>query len=120
MSAIIVIGGAKHIQLTQMVATFLASILLGASSVSIGLGGLFTKVRWNNSLLEHRNAFGRETRIAWSDVRSVRPNWRGITITGTTGRITFSQFHAGASQLAKHAATRAVRNAETATKAFVA
>ncbi|HEY8577450.1 MAG TPA: hypothetical protein VIL88_14075 [Devosia sp.] len=119
MSAIIVIGGSKHVEATQMIATFIASLLLGAGSAGVGIGGLFTKVRWNNSLLEHRSAFGRETSIAWSDVRSVRPNWRGITIaTHDAQRVTFSQFHSGAAQLAKHAANRARRNAETSTKAF--
>lgn len=119
MSAVIVIGGTKHVQATQMIATFIASLLLGSGAVGIGLGGLFTKVRWNNTLLEHRNAFGRETKIAWSDVRSVRANWRGITIaTHTAQRVTFSQFHSGAAQLALHAINRARRNAETGTKAF--
>lgn len=119
MSAIIVIGGTRHVEATQMVATFMASLLLGAGAVGIGLGGLFTRVRWNNALLEHHNAFGRETRIAWSDVRSVRPNWRGITIaTHDAQRVTFSQFHSGAAQLALHATNRARRNSETSTKAF--
>ena len=89
--AVIVMGSAADT--TQLVATYIAVLFLAA---------------------------GRETTIDWSDVRAVRPNWRGITISGTTGRITFSQFHGGASQLAKHAATRAKRNAETATKAFAA
>lgn len=119
MSAIIVIGGARHVEPTQMIATFIASLMLGAGAVGIGLGGLFTRVRWNNSQVEHRNAFGRETTLAWSDVRSVRPNWRGVTIaTHDSRRITFSQFHSGAAQLAKHATNRARRNAETSTKAF--
>jgi hypothetical protein len=119
MSAIIVIGGSKHVEATQMIATFIASILLGAGAVSIGLGGLFTRVRWNNTLLEHRSALGRETTIAWSDVRAVRPNWRGVTIaTHDAQRVTFSQFHSGAAQLAIHATNRARRNAETSTKAF--
>ena len=88
-------------------------------AVAIGLGGLFTRVRWNNSQVEHRSALGRETKLAWSDVRSVRPNWRGVTIaTHDSRRITFSQFHSGAAQLAKHATNRARRNAETSTKAF--
>ena len=112
MSAIIVIGGTKHVQATQMLATFIASLLLGSGAVGIGLGGLFTKVRWNDTLLEHRNTFGRENQIAWSDVRSVRPNWRGITIaTHDAQRVTFSQFHSGAAQLAIHATNRARRNA---------
>ena len=119
MSAIIVIGGTKHVEATQMIATFIASLLLGGGAFGIGIGGLFTRVRWNNALLEHRSAFGRETKIAWSDVRSVRPNWRGVTIaTHDAQRVTFSQFHSGAAQLALHATTRARRNAETATKAF--
>lgn len=119
MSAIIVIGGARHVEATQMIATFIASLMLGAGAVGIGLGGLFTRVRWNNSQVEHRNAFGRETVLAWSDVRSVRPNWRGVTIaTHDSRRVTFSQFHSGAAQLAKHATNRARRNAETSTKAF--
>jgi hypothetical protein len=119
MSAVILIGGSKHIEATQMVAAFLASLLLGAGAFGIGIGGLFTKVRWNNTLLEHRSAFGRETKLAWSDVRSVRPNWRGITIsTHDAQKVTFSQFHAGAAQLAIHATNRARRNSETATKAF--
>lgn len=119
MSAIIVIGGTKHIETTQLAATFIASVALGAGAVLIGIGGLFTRVRWNNTALEHKSAFGRETRLAWSDVRSVRPNWRGITIaTHDAQKVTFSQFHSGAAQLAIHATNRARRNAETATKAF--
>ena len=119
MSAIIVIGGSRHVEATQMIATFIASVMLGAGAVAIGLGGLFTRVRWNNSQVEHRSALGRETTLAWSDVRSVRPNWRGVTIaTHDSRRITFSQFHSGAAQLAKHATNRARRNAETSTKAF--
>ena len=119
MSAIIVIGGSRHVEATQMIATFIASLMLGAGAIGIGLGGLFTRVRWNNSQVEHRNAFGRETVLAWSDVRSVRPNWRGVTIaTHDSRQVTFSQFHSGAAQLAKHATNRARRNAETSTKAF--
>ena len=119
MSAVIVIGGTRHVPATQMMATFLAALLLGGGALGIGLGGLFTKVRWNHTILEHRTALGRETRIAWSDVRAVRPNWRGITIaTHDAQRVTFSQFHIGAAQLALHASTRARRNAETATQAF--
>ena len=119
MSAIIVIGGSRHVEATQMIATFIASVMLGAGAVAIGLNGLFTRVRWNNSQVEHRSALGRETKLAWSDVRSVRPNWRGVTIaTHDSRRITFSQFHSGAAQLAKHATNRARRNAETSTKAF--
>jgi hypothetical protein len=119
MSAVIFIGGTRHVDATQMAATFIASLLLGAGAACIGLGGLFTRVRWNNSLLEHRNAFGRETKVAWSDVRSVKPNWRGITIaTHDAQKVTFSQFHSGSAQLARHATNRARRNAETATKAF--
>lgn len=119
MSAIIVIGGSRHVEATQMIATFIASLMLGAGAIGIGLGGLFTRVRWNNSQVEHRNAFGRETVLAWSDVRSVRPNWRGVTIaTHDSRQVTFSQFHSGAAQLAKHATNRARRNTETSTKAF--
>ncbi|WP_157959805.1 hypothetical protein [Devosia submarina] len=119
MSAVIFIGGTRHVEPAQMIATFSASILLAAGAWGIGIGGLFTKVRWNNSVLEHRTAFGRETKLAWSDVRSVRPNWRGITIaTHDRRRVTFSQFHSGAAQLAIHATNRARRNAETSTKAF--
>lgn len=119
MSAVIFIGGTKHVEPAQMIATFTASLLLGGGALGIGLGGLFTKVRWNNTVLEHKTALGRETKLAWSDVRSVRPNWRGITIaTHDAQRVTFSQFHSGAAQLAIHAANRARRNAETSTKAF--
>lgn len=119
MSAVIFIGGTKHVEATQLIATFLASLLLGAGALGIGLGGLFTKVRWNNTVLEHKTAFGRETQIAWSDVRSVCPNWRGITIaTHDAQKVTFSQFHSGAAQLAIHATNRARRNAETSTRAF--
>ena len=119
MSAVIVIPGTRHVESTQLIATFLAALMLGGGAFLIGIGGLFTKVRWNNSVLEHRSAFGRETKLAWSDVRSVRPNWRGITVATEDQRsVTFSQFHSGAAQLAKHASNRARRNLETATKAF--
>lgn len=121
MSAIIVIGGTKHVEATQMIATFSASVMLGAGAIAIGLGGLFTRVRWNNSQLEHRNAFGQQTTLAWSEIRSVRPNWRGVTIaTHDARRVTFSQFHSGAAQLAIHATNRARRNAEASTRAFAA
>src|SRR5690606_18262874 len=80
MAAVILIGGTKHVEATQMAATFLAALMLGAGALGVGLGGLFTKVRWNNAVLEHRGAFGRDTQLAWSDVRSVRPSWRGVTI----------------------------------------
>lgn len=119
MSAVIVIGGTKVVDPTQMAAAFIASVALGMGALAIGLTGLFVKVRWNRNSLEHQNALGRRTVIAWSDVRAVRPNWRGITIlTHGKEKVTFSQFHSGASQLAKHASNRARRNAETATKAF--
>ena len=121
MSAVIFIGGSKQVPAPQMIATFLAAMLLGAGALGIGLGGLFTRVRWNNVALEHRTALGRHTKIAWSDVRAVKPNWRGITIaTHTAQTVTFSQFHSGAAQLAIHATNRARRNAETASKAFAA
>jgi hypothetical protein len=116
--AVIVMGSVADT--TQLIATYIAVVLLAGGATGIGLLGLFTNTRWNNRQVTHRSALGRETALDWSDVRAVRPNWRGITIHGTTGRITFSQFHGGAAQLAKHAATRVVRNAETATRAFVA
>ena len=105
---------------TQLNATYLAVLLLTGGSVGIGMAGLFTNTSWDHRQVKHRSALGRETALDWSDVRSVRPNWRGVTIMGTTGRITFSQFHGGAAQLAKHASNRARRNSETATKAFAA
>ncbi|MBN9332681.1 hypothetical protein [Devosia sp.] len=114
--AVIFMGSAADT--VQLVATYLAALLLAGGSIGIGLVGLFTNTRWDNRQVRHRSATGRETALDWAEVRSVRPNWRGITITGTTGRITFSQFHGGAAQLAKHAATRAMRNAQTSTKAF--
>ncbi|MHA6298865.1 hypothetical protein [Devosia sp. CAU 1758] len=114
--AVIVMG---HVaDTTQLVATYLAVLLLSGGSLGIGMAGLFTQTSWDHRQVRHRNAMGREVALDWSEVRSVRPNWRGVTIAGTSGRITFSQFHAGASQLAKHATIRARRNAETATKAF--
>jgi hypothetical protein len=114
--AVIFMGSAADT--VQLVATYLAALLLAGGSIGIGLVGLFTTTRWENRQVRHRSATGRETALDWAEVRSVRPNWRGITITGTTGRLTFSQFHGGAAQLAKHAATRAMRNAQTSTKAF--
>jgi hypothetical protein len=116
--AVIVMGNA--VDPTQLVATYLAVVLLGGGSLGIGMAGLFTKTSWDHRQVKHRSALGRETALDWSDVRSVRPNWRGVTIVGSTGRITFSQFHGGASQLSKHASNRARRNTETATKAFAA
>lgn len=120
MSAIIV-GGFRPVDPNQMIAAFIAAMLLFAGALAVGIGGLFVKIRWNRDTLEHQNAFGRETIIDWSEVRSVRPHWRGITIgTAANQRITFSQFHSGAAHLAKHAATRARRNSETAARAFAA
>lgn len=114
--AVIIMGSAADT--TQLVATYIAVLLLASGALGIGMAGLFTNTRWDNRQVRHRDALGRETTIDWADVRSVRPDWRGITIRATSGRITFSQFHGGAAQLAKHAATRAMRNAETATRAF--
>lgn len=108
LSAIIFMGGAADP--AQLIAAYAAVLLLAGGALGIGLAGLFTKVRWDHSRVEHRSAFGRETALDWSDVRSVRPNWRGITIATPERRITFSQFHGGAAQLAKHATQRAQRN----------
>lgn len=116
--AVIVMGSVADT--TQLIATYIAVLMLAAGSLGIGLAGLFTQTRWDSRQVRHRSALGRETVIDWSDVRAVRPNWRGITIHAPNGRLTFSQFHAGAAQLAAHAATRAKRNAETATRAFAA
>jgi len=116
--AVVILG---HVaDTTQLVATYLAVLLLAGGSLGIGMAGLFTHTSWDHRQVKHRSAMGRETTLDWSEVRAVRPNWRGVTITGTTGRITFSQFHCGAAQLARHAATRARRNGETAAKAFAA
>ena len=114
--AVIVMGAVADT--TQLIATYIAVLLLVAGSVGIGFAGLFTNTSWDNRQVRHRSATGRETVLDWSDVRNVRPNWRGITISAGNGRITFSQFHAGAAQLAKHADTRARRNKEAATRAF--
>ncbi|UXN73196.1 hypothetical protein N8D56_19830 [Devosia sp. A8/3-2] len=80
MSAVIFVGSTRIVEPAQMLAAFATAILLGAGAFGIGIGGLFTRVRWNNTLLEHHTAFGKQTSLARSDVRSVRPNWRGITI----------------------------------------
>jgi hypothetical protein len=112
LSSIILLGNTADT--TQLVATYLAVVLLGAGSIGIGLAGLFTRVRWDHKKVEHRDAFGRQTTIDWSDVRLVAPNWRGITISTGMSAITFSQFHGGAAELAKHATQRARRNASTA------
>lgn len=111
--AVIVMGGSASADPAHLVATYLAVLLLGAGALGIGMAGLFTKVRWNHRQLEHRNAFGRQTQINWADVQNVEANWRGVTIAARDSRITFSQFHAGAAQLASHAAMRARRNART-------
>ncbi|MCS6762310.1 MAG: hypothetical protein MO846_10295 [Candidatus Devosia symbiotica] len=119
LSAVILIGGSRPIPATQLLTTLLPSLLLGGGVLGIGLCGLFTRVRWNNTRLEHSTALGRQTVIVWSNVRSVWPNWRGITIaTYVSERVTFSQFHAGAAQLAIHATNRARRNTQSASQAL--
>lgn len=112
LSSIILLGNTADT--TQLVATYLAVVLLGAGSIGIGLAGLFTRVRWDHKKVEHRDAFGRQTTIDWSDVRLVAPNCRGITISTGMSAITFSQFHGGAAELAKLATQRARRNTSTA------
>lgn len=116
LSAVIFMSGAASP--TQVLATYMAVVLLVAGAFGIGISGLFTKVRWDRQRLEHRNAFGRETVLDWSDVMAVRPNWRGITISAANARITFSQFHGGAAELAKHATARAQRNAAQSQRAM--
>jgi len=115
LSAVIFMGGAASF--TQLVATYLAVLLLGGGALGIGLMGLFTRVRWDHSSVEHRDAFGRRTVLDWTEVLSVQPNWRGVTIAAADARITFSQFHGGAAQLARHASQRAQRNARRAARA---
>ncbi|MCW5721872.1 MAG: hypothetical protein KIS86_12090 [Devosia sp.] len=112
LSAIIFMGGAADT--AQVIAAYAAVLLLAGGALGIGIAGLFTKVRWDHSRVEHRDAFGRATALDWSEVRSVSPNWRGITIATPQNSITFSQFHGGAAQLAKHASQRARRNAARA------
>jgi hypothetical protein len=115
----IILAGWKVVDPTEMIAAFIASVSLAAGAALIAFCGLFVRVRWNNKLLEHRNAFGKTTTVAWSDVRTCEPSWRGVTIGTHDGRrVTYSQFHGGAAELAKHATNRARRNTETASKAF--
>jgi hypothetical protein len=80
--AVIFLGHAADT--TQLVATYLAVVLLAVGSAGIGVAGLFTHTSWDHRQVRHRNAMGRETAIKWGEVRAVRPNWRGVTITGTS------------------------------------
>lgn len=115
----VILAGWKLVDPTEMIAAFIASLALAAGAALIAFFGLFVSVRWNNKVLEYRNPFGKVMTIAWSDVRSCEPSWRGVSIGTHDGRkVTFSQFHTGAAELARHATNRARRNTETASKAF--
>lgn len=117
--AAVILAGWKTVDPTEMIAAFTASVGLGASAWLVAVNGLFARVRWNNRQLEKRSAFGRTVAIAWSDVVSCEPNWRGVVIGARDGRrVVFSQFQGGAAELARHATNRARRNGETASKAF--
>jgi hypothetical protein len=115
----VILAGWKTVHPTEMIAAFVASVSLGVGALLIGMTGLFVRVRWNARILEHRSAFGTHTEIAWTDIISCTPNWRGVEIaTADQRRIVFSQFHGGAAELAKRATLRARRNQETASRAF--
>src|SRR5690606_5606236 len=55
MSAVIFIGGTRHVDATQLVATFLASLLLASCALGIGLGGLLPTARRDKAVLEPRH-----------------------------------------------------------------
>lgn len=117
--AVIALGGARHVDTTQLVASFALSLLLAALALWIGLRSLAPRLRWNSTGIEHRNAFGQFTRLGWAEVRSVAPGWAGITIGAENGAsIRFSALAGGAPNLLRHAENRVRRNGETATRAF--
>lgn len=118
--SVVIISGFKAVDPAQMIAAFIASLALAGVAAAIGVTGLFVKIRWNHQELQHVNAFGRVTILTWSDVRSVRPNWRGVTIKTHNDLVVFSQFHSGAAHLVKHAGHHVRRNMAAAAKSLAA
>lgn len=118
MSAII-LNGSRTLDVTELVAAFIAAMLLATGAAAIAVTSVFARTRWSAQQLEHRSAFGRVTAVAWSEVVACEPIWRGVRILTSDRRsVVFSQFQSGAAELALLASNRARRNRETATRAF--
>lgn len=95
----------------QLAAALLLAIAFAGSALAIAFTSLMVKVRWNRQLIEHRDGFGRLTRIPWAEVAGVKSHWRGITIwTVGEARISFSPYHSGAATLMRDALKTAERN----------
>lgn len=116
-----VLTGGQSGELTygQMATSMAMSLFFAGIAVVIGLFSILVKVRWNRSIIEHMDGFGKRTTLAWADVAGVTSHWRGITIwSHDRRRISFSPYHSGAPQLARFAAQKAQRNATSAARAF--
>ncbi len=119
LSAVISNGSNHMVPASQLGVAMGLSLAFAAAFFAIAGLCLFVKVRWTHLVLEHRNAFGKETRMLWADVAGVRSDWRGITIFSNDNKsISFSPFHSGVPQLRAFAAERARRNATSAVRAF--
>ena len=76
-------------------------------------------MRWNRSVIEHVDGFGKRTSLVWAEVAGVRSDWRGVTVwTSKRQHIRFSPYQSGAAQLTRLVLDRSVRNASSAAKAF--
>jgi hypothetical protein len=119
LSAVIANGSNHMIPSSQLGVAMGLSLAFALAFLAIAALCLFVKVRWTHMVLEHRNAFGKSTRILWADVAGVKSDWRGVTIFSHDNKsVSFSPFHSGVSQLQTFAAERARRNATSAVKAF--
>jgi len=104
-----------HTAAQQMLFYVTLATVFGGGALAIAATSIFTKVRWNHQHIEHRSSLGKRTTIAWHDVAGVTTEWRGVTIhTAQGGKVRFSPYQAGATQLARRAEHTARRNAAAA------
>lgn len=111
----VLMAGDVHFSFRQVALAMAFSLTFALIAGGIILASLASRTRWNGRVIEHRSALGGETRLDWADVVGIATRWRGMTIWTRDGRaIRFSPYQSGAAQLARFAATRILRNAQTA------
>ncbi|MDB5507175.1 MAG: hypothetical protein JWR75_1813 [Devosia sp.] len=118
--AVIVNGSTADLPYGQMALGMALSISFALCAAGIVYFSILDKTRWDGKGVEHTTPRGQAIKLAWSEITHVRTTWRGITLFGTTGRISFSPFHSGAAALVKLAKDKIRRNASLAARAFTA
>ena len=116
--AVLVNGSSADLPYGQLALGMALSISFALCAAAIVYCSILAKTRWDGAGVEHTTPQGRAIKLAWSEITGVRTTWRGITLFGTTDRISVSPFHSGTAALVKLAKDKIRRNASLAARAF--